>query len=159
MAELEQLPDATETTAITAPTTQTSSNASTKKKRKKRAPKPHILSQFTIRKPPWAYVHLQHLSSSESAPELDAVTAQLHLTAALSQFLGLHGSAIPFDILKLENQNLWIRLPNEDRSALVAAVGGWVSANSDGWRVKGWNSWDANAIERDGGQDLFTDFD
>lgn len=134
-----------------------STSASSKKKRKKRAPKKHILTQITIRSPPWAYVHLQHLVSSPTAPELDAVTAQLHLTAALSQFLGLHGAAIPFDILKLEGHDVWIRLQSQDRTALVAAAGGWSSKSGEGWRVKGWSSWDANATSRDSGQDLFKD--
>lgn len=146
----------TESTTGTAQATQ-SSAASSKKKRKKKAPKKHVLTQFTIRDPPWAYVHLERLSSAGKAPTLDAVTAQLDLTAALSQFLGLHGAAISFDILKIEEQDLWIRLPAEDRSALVAAVGGWVSSNGEGWRVKGWSSWDANAMNKEHGQDLFTD--
>lgn len=157
MADAKQVHDATGSTAVIPPTTQASTTASSKKKRKKRAPKPNVLSQFTIRNPPWAYVRLQHLNASGDAPNLDAVTAHLHLTAALSQFLGLHGAAIPFDILKLEGQDLWIRLPNEDRSALVAATGGWVNANGEGWRVKGWSSWDANARGKDNGQDLFAD--
>lgn len=153
-----QLPDATKTTATTAPTAQPASSASSKKKRKKRTPKPHVLSQFTIRNPPWAYIHLERTTSSTTAvPALDAVTAQLNLTSALSQFLGLHGAAIPFDILKLECQDVWIRLPAEDQSALVAAVGGWISKGGEGWRVKGWSSWNANAVGRDNGQDLFTD--
>lgn len=154
MADAEQLTGGLETEAIAAPA---STNTSTKKKRK-RAPKPHVLSQFTIRNPPWAYVHLQHLtSSSGNGPDLDPVTAHLHLTAALSQFLGLHGTAIPFDILKLEEQDVWIRLPAEDRSALVGAVGGWVSGNGEGWRVDGWSSWNASAMGRNSGQDLFAD--
>ena len=157
MADLAQVPEVTKSTTITGPATQASTSASTKKKRKKRTPKPHVLSQSTIRNAPWAYVHLQHLHSSSTAPDLDAVTAHLHLTAALSQFLGLHGAAIPFDVLKLEDQDVWIRLPSDDRSALVAAVGGWVSGGGEGWRVKGWSSWDANAMGRDSGQDLFTD--
>ncbi|KAK3719721.1 hypothetical protein LTR37_004258 [Vermiconidia calcicola] len=157
MADLGELHDATESTAATAPTTQSSSTTS-KRKRKKRVAKPHILSQFTIRDTPWAYVHLQHLNSSNAVvSDLDAVTAHLHLTAALSQFLGLHGAAIPFDILKIEGQDVWIRLPSEDRSALVAAVGGWVSGSGQGWRVKGWSSWNADAMGRKSGQDLFTD--
>lgn len=156
MADLENLPDATESTAVTLPTSEASS-INSKKKRKKRTPKKHILSQFTIRNPPWAYIHLEHLSSSENKNLLDEVTAQLHLTAALSQFLGLHGAAIPFDILKVEGQDVWIRLQTEDRQALVAAVGGWVNANGEGWRVKGWSSWDCNAMGRESGQDLFTD--
>lgn len=156
MAESNELPEATQIDSNGAKSTQTSS-ASSKKRRKKRAPKKHILSQFTIRNPPWTYIHLEHLVPTGTASDLDAVTAQLHLTAALSQFLGLHGTAIPFDILKLEGQDLWIRLASEDRPALVAAAGGWVSKNGEGWRVKGWSSWDASTTNRDSGQDLFMD--
>ena len=151
----DEIPNATEATAVAVTTTQASSTKH-KKKRKKRTPKKHILSQFAIRNPSWAYIHLQHLSSSSSTPPpLDAVTALLHITAALSQFLGLHGSATPFDILKVDGQEVWIRLAAEDRSALVAAMGGWISANGEGWVVKGCSSWDANASDRAGGQDLF----
>ena len=157
MADDQNLFEATESTAVTAPTTQVTSTASKSMKRKKRKPRTHVLSQFTIRSPPWAYVHLQHLTSSGAGSNLDAVTVHLHLTAALSKFLGLHGSAIPFDILKLEGQDVWVRLQSEDRSALVAAVGGWLNGNGEGWRVKGWSSWDANAGGREGGQDLFKD--
>ncbi len=132
--------------------------ASSKKKRKKRHSKPHVLFQTTLRNPQWSYIHLQHLTSSTDAlADLDAVTAHMHLTAALTQFLGLHGSAIAFDILKLETQDVWIRLAAEDQSALVAAAGGWVSGNGEGWRVKGWSLWDAGVVGMDRGQDLFTD--
>jgi ribonuclease P/MRP protein subunit POP8 len=157
MDDAEHLPDATEATAQIAETTQESSTTLNKKKRKKRIPKPHILTQITLRNPPWAYIRLQHLTSSGKPPDLDIVTAHLHLTAALTQFLGLHGQAIPFDILKLEGQDVWIRLQHEDCSALIAAVGGWVNGNGEGWRVKGSSSWDANAIGKDGGKDLFAD--
>jgi ribonuclease P/MRP protein subunit POP8 len=157
MDDSEQLPDATQTTTKAGIATQQTSSTKTTKKRKKRTPKPHVLSQLTLRDPPWSYIRLQHVASSNQSHDLDAVTAHLHLTAALSQFLGLHGTAIPFDILKVEGQDVWIRLPNEDSSALIAAVGGWISANGEGWRVKGLSSWDANALGRDGGQDLFGD--
>jgi ribonuclease P/MRP protein subunit POP8 len=131
---------------------------SSQRKRRKRHSKPHILTQITLRKSQWSYIHLQHLHASDKSPEdLDAVTAHMHLTAALTQFLGLHGSAIPFDILKLSSQDVWIRLAAEDQSAVVAAVGGWVSRNGEGWRVKGWSSWDAGVVGSERGQDLFTD--
>ena len=157
MDDSELLPHAAEAITKAETATQQTISTSTKKKRKKRAPKPHVLSQLTLRDPPWSYIRLQHLTSSTQTPSLDAVTAHLHLTAALSQFLGLHGTAIPFDILKFEGQDVWIRLPHEDSSALIAAVGGWVSANGEGWQVKGSSSWDANALGKDGGQDLFGD--
>lgn len=153
-----QSKDVSETMQVDASEAQgTQATSASSKKKRKRTPKKHILSHFTIRNPPWAYIHLEHLVSTEKAPDLDAVTAQLHLTAALSQFLGLQGAAIPFDILKLEGQDVWIRLQSEDRTALIAAAGGWVSRNGEGWRIKGWSSWDANATNSDSSQDLFKD--
>ena len=139
------------------PQTTTSTTSTKKKKRKKRPTKPHILSQFTIRKAPWSYIHLQRLTSSSTAPALDGMTVQLYLASALTQFLGLHGAAIAFDILRIADQDVWIRLAAEDRGSLVAAAGGWVSSNGDGWRVKGWSSWDAGVMNEGGGQDLFAD--
>jgi ribonuclease P/MRP protein subunit POP8 len=85
---------------------------------------------------------------------LDALTARTQLTAALSQFLGLAGTAISVDILKIESTPvkkrgaeydgrggvyLWIRVPREDASAVVAAVSSWIGGESSGpevaWRV------------------------
>ncbi|TKA24100.1 hypothetical protein B0A50_06840 [Salinomyces thailandicus] len=155
MTEDVQLTDVTESTAVTLPTTQNDSVS--ERKRRKRKAKNHVLNQFTIRSPPWAYVHLQHLSPPGGGTNLDAVTAHLHLSAALSQFLGLHGTAIPTDIMKLEGREVWIRIPAEDKTALIAAVGGWVSGKGEGWRVKGASSWDARAMARKSGQELFHD--
>lgn len=130
-------------------------SSATKKKRKKKTAKKHILTSFTIRDPQWAYVKLQRLSSATNVPPLDAVTTHMYLTSALYQVFGLHGAAIAFDVMKLEGQDVWIRLPAEDRTALIAAVGGWVSNNGEGWRVKGWSSWDAGVSNFENGQDLF----
>ena len=156
MSNQYELQDVTETTAVTAATTQSSSSQAAKMKRKRKT-KNHIINQFTIRDPPWAYLHLQHLTSPGASTKLDAVTAHLHITAALSQFLGLHGAAIPVDILKLEDTDVWVRVPAEDKSTVIAAVGGWVSGKGESWRVEGVSSWDARAMARDSGQDLFND--
>jgi ribonuclease P/MRP protein subunit POP8 len=173
----ELLPDATESTAITLPTTQapTSSDPATaaaaaaephdasKKKTRKRKRKPKkstITTHFIIRSPQWSSIHLQHLSPTSSEGEtsaFDALIAHNHLTAALSQFLGLHGEAITIDILKVEGTEVWIRVPAADKAALIAAAGGWISRKGEGWRVIGTSSWDARAVARDGGQDLFND--
>ncbi len=119
-----------------------------------------MLFRQTLRKPEWAYLHLQHLSSRKpnEHADLDAVTAHQQLTAALRQFLGLHGAAIPFDVLKTTGQDLWIRIPAEDQSAVTAAVGGWVSSSGEGWRVVGSSSWNAGGsnVGKGSGQDLFT---
>ena len=131
-------------------------DSSQKNKRKKNQKPSSTISQFTIRNPPWAYVHLSLISASSNATaELDALTAHLQLRAALSQFLGLHGTAIPIDILKLEANNVYIRVPREDSSALVIAVGSWVGKNGEGWMVRHAGCW-GPAFQSDDGAELFT---
>ena len=132
------------------------------------ATKPSTLQTLTLRSPPWSYIHLQqihHNQASQQTP-LDPLTVHLHLTQALHTFLGLHGAAVPIDILKLDSESessssgeeqsggLWIRVPSQDRAAVLAAVGGWVGKGGEGWRVLGWSSWGIGG-GRDGGRDLF----
>lgn len=155
MTELDELPDAVPSTTKTTLTAQSSAKSTSPKQ--KTATKNQTLSEFSIRKPDWSYIHLQHFSNSNasSTQALDGVTAQLHLNAALSTFLGLHGSAIPVDLLQIQDQDVWIRVPADDRAAVIAAAGGWTSKNGEGWRIKGWSHWNASALGRDAGQDLF----
>ncbi|EZF22796.1 hypothetical protein H112_04300 [Trichophyton rubrum D6] len=85
-------------------------------------------------------------SSTSMAP--DPLTAKTYLTAALSQYLGLSGTAIPVDILKLgsrlgqpDGKSVWIRVPYEDAAAVTAAMSSWIGADSGSgssnvaWRV------------------------
>lgn len=123
--------------------------------KRKKSSKQTTLSQFTIRNPTWAYINLTLINSSASAsPVLDPLTAQLHLQSALSSFLGVHGTAIPFDLLNIEGRNVCLRLPREDASAVVAAVGGWVGKNGEAWSLKDWGCWGPN-LGRDRGMHLF----
>ena len=130
------------------------SNTQTKRKK----PSKHTtLAQFTMRSPTWAYMHLSLIFASPSTLQpLDALTAQLHLQAALSTFLGLHGTAIPFDFLKIKDHHVWLRLPREDASAVVAAVGGWVGNNGQAWKVNDWGCWGPRLTSQTG-MDLFED--
>lgn len=123
-------------------------------------------STLTLRNPPWSYIHLAHLPSpnnnnndnnnADPTTNLDALTAHIQITSALNQFFGLHGAAVPVDVLNLRGREVWIRVPAGDRSALVAAVGGWVGKGGEGWRVVGWSSWSAGAESgREDGRDLF----
>lgn len=120
-----------------------------------------------IRAPPFTYLHLTLLlsSSSKTAPEpLDILTARTQLTAALQQFLGLTGAAIPVDFLKIEGRDVWVRVPREDGAVVTSAVGGWVGSGrggaggvedgSVGWRVLGWGDW-LGAVVAGRGRDLF----
>ncbi|KAJ5958327.1 uncharacterized protein N7479_005477 [Penicillium vulpinum] len=119
-------------------------------KRKAPESKPKTI-HFTSRNPPWTYLKLKLVPQPGSAPQpLDPLSARTYLSSALSQFLGLTGTAIPIDILKIENTSssttkhdiVWIRVPREDASAVVSAVSSWIGGgnNSAGstdvaWRV------------------------
>ncbi|GAB7351294.1 hypothetical protein MBLNU459_g1710t1 [Dothideomycetes sp. NU459] len=116
-------------------------------KRKRSTAKNTTLSQFTIRNPQWAYIHLSLIVS----PTLAAAAA-----AAESGSSNMNDVKAPIsvDILKLSGPDVWVRVPREDVSAVVAAVGGWVGKDGEGWRIKGWGCW-GPAVGKDGGLDLF----
>jgi ribonuclease P/MRP protein subunit POP8 len=127
----------------------------TRGKTKSHKTKP-VVYETTIKLPIWAYIHLQHLVPAvEENLSLDAVTAHLHLTASLRTFLGLHGAAIPIDVMGIQERQVWIRVPADDRQMVIAAVSGWSDSRGHGWRVRGSSSWSASAAGRDAGQDLF----
>jgi ribonuclease P/MRP protein subunit POP8 len=114
---------------------------------------------------------------------LDSLSARTYLSSALSQFLGLTGTAIPTDILKIEHglasapkvdatsttqvakttrhDSVWIRVPREDAPAVVAAVSSWIGGgnNSTGsagvaWRVCAKGNF-LSALTAGSGADLF----
>lgn len=85
---------------------------------------------------------------------MDILTARTYLTAALQQFLGMTGTAIPIDFLKVEGREVWVRVPREDGAAVVEAVSGWVGGESVGWRVKGKGDW-LGTVVAGTGKELF----
>jgi ribonuclease P/MRP protein subunit POP8 len=98
---------------------------------------------------------------SESTPEikLDDLTVRSYIMAALTQFLGLTGSAISLDILKVEGRECWIRVPREDLSPVMAAVGGWVGESDEGkvgWRVKASGNWLSNLVGNQGNEKIWS---
>ncbi|KAJ5099799.1 hypothetical protein N7532_006800 [Penicillium argentinense] len=137
---------------------------------------------FTSRNPPWTYLKLQLIPQPDasSLQPLDALSARTYLSSALSQFLGLTGTAIPIDILKIgndatpksaEKQSLppsmtkkydcaWIRVPREDSAAVVAALSSWIGGSSSGsganvaWRVCAKGNY-LGALVAGSGKDLF----
>lgn len=118
---------------------------------------------FTIRNPAWTYITLQHLlSESTSGPTpastttLDPITLKQHLTSALTQFLGLHGAAIPFDIMAIQGKESMIRVGRQDASAVIAAVGGWSGSRSgEGLVVRDWRCWGPRGFPSGAGEGLF----
>ncbi|MCJ1247279.1 hypothetical protein MMC30_004493 [Trapelia coarctata] len=116
----------------------------------------------TIRSLPYTYLHLTLLSppllSSPSAiasPPIDALTVRRHLTSALNQFLGITGTAISIDILKVEGRDCWIHVPREDGQAVVQALTAWTGEREGvAWRIKGRGGW-LGGVARGGGRELF----
>ncbi|EEQ87063.2 uncharacterized protein BDCG_02183 [Blastomyces dermatitidis ER-3] len=103
---------------------------------------------FTSRKPPWSYLKLQLITQPDlsASTSFDALTARTYLSSALSQFLGVSGTSISIDILKIETippglNTLWIRVPRDDSAAVVAAVSSWVGGGAQtganvSWRIR-----------------------
>lgn len=123
----------------------------TKKKAKSRPH--HVIHQATLRKPSWTYFHLQLFTTSPK-DSIDVVTAKGYLNVAMQRFLGLHGLAVPMDILKHERLEVWIRVPREDGPAVHEAMSSWTG---DGvkWVVKGRDDWLVRLAGGGNGQDLF----
>jgi len=53
----------------------------------------------------------------------------------------------------------WIRVPREDLSPVLAAIGGWVGGTEDegkvGWRVKGSGNWLSVLVGDKGKEDIW----
>lgn len=121
----------------------------------------HEIASKTIKTPAFSYVCLQLISDQAKPPELDILSVRSHITAALTQFLGLTGSAISIDILKVDLKECWIRVPREDLSPVVAAMGGWIGGTeSEGrvsWKVKAAGNWLSILAGQVGAGDVWND--
>ena len=115
---------------------------------------PSSYRSLSIRNPPYTYLNLILLTStlsSSSQPPVDILTARTYLTSALSQYLGLTGTAIPIDFLKVEGRSVWIRVPREDGVALVGALSQWVGKEGDvSWRVRAKGEWLGSVVAGNG---------
>lgn len=99
---------------------------------------------FTLRKAPYSYfrMSLRSLSATSQAPhDLDEISARTYLTLALQQYLGLTGTAISIDILKVESRDVWIRLPSEDEVAVAASLSQWTGSKDLAWRIEQRGAW------------------
>jgi ribonuclease P/MRP protein subunit POP8 len=63
---------------------------------------------------------------------------------------------MPVDILKLESDEVWIRVPVEDATAVHESLSSWVGAEMGGqrWVLNGRDEWLVRLVGGDG-QDLF----
>lgn len=88
-------------------------------------PKSHEILTCTIKAPPFSYAHLELISDSTEIVELDNLQVKSYCTAALKQFLGITGAAISLDILKVQKNHCWIRVPRPDLGSFAAAITAW----------------------------------
>ena len=117
----------------------------------------YAAQNITISKLPFVYMHLSLIRSSDHNDNrvLDPVTVRTYLTAALQQYLGLTGTAVPLDILKVHDNSAWIRLPTEDSRAVQGALSQWLGKDGDvSWRVRAVGS-SVTALSAGSSQDLF----
>jgi len=139
------LPPATATDSAQPPADTLLSDAVNVKRKLPKATKSHEITSRTIKTPAFSYACLEIISDPSGKVPLDNLTVRSYITSALTQFLGLTGSAISVDILKVEPRECWIRVPRQDVSAVVAAVGGWVGRGENGgevgWRVRSSGNW------------------
>ena len=106
-----------------------------------------------IRQTPHTYLHLTLIPTSaisfsstsisvKEPPNIDVLTARSYLSIALQQYLGLTGTAIPIDILRVDGRDCWIRVPREDGMVIAGALGQWVSHKGGvAWRIRGKREW------------------
>ncbi|KAL2163142.1 hypothetical protein VTH06DRAFT_6978 [Thermothelomyces fergusii] len=108
-------------------------------KRKGHPTRTRTLATITVRSPPWSYAHLAVANPPRAAgatspapapaPVPDMLEIRAYLTAALRQFLGDTGAAIPVDILAVgrgdgdgDSSGVWVRVPRQDLNLFVGAV-------------------------------------
>lgn len=132
-----------------------------RKKTEKKSSKGLEISIRTIKTPPFSYARLQLHSESTKEPQLDALTAKSYITSALTQFLGLTGSAISIDLLKIDGSECWIRMPREDLSPVIAALGGWIrnveGQENVGWRIRGSGNWLSTLVGSQGIEQIWNE--
>ncbi|KAL2266538.1 hypothetical protein VTJ83DRAFT_5890 [Remersonia thermophila] len=79
---------------------------------------------------------------------LDNLQLRAYLTAALRQFLGDTGAAIPLDILLLRGASAWVRVPREDLAALAAAVAAFDGLAPEGGGAGPWGGREGGVLLR-----------
>ncbi|KAF9881326.1 hypothetical protein CkaCkLH20_01476 [Colletotrichum karsti] len=99
--------------------------------------KSYELLTCTVKTPPFSYAQLELVSDAPRASDvtpLDNLQVRSYCNAALKQFLGATGAAIPIDILKVEAGDCWLRVPRQDLSPFAAAITAWAGVSEQGYR-------------------------
>ena len=103
---------------------------------------------------------LELVSPAATPPTLDALQVHSYCLAALTRFLGDTGAAVPVDVLKIDRNRCWVRVPSEDLSALAAAVTTWGGTRDGGlevmFRLLGCSDWLGCLVGAEGQEDLWT---
>ena len=118
------------------------SNTTDRKRKADDTSRTKILADCTVRDFTWYYLDVSLVAqqpTSKTDP-IDALTAKKYLTIAMTQRFGVIGSAVSIDILKIENDTVWIKVPFEDRMMVTEALSGW-SGNGIAWRIKQSGPW------------------
>lgn len=130
------------------------------KRKLPKATKSHEITSRTIKTPAFSYACLELISDPSSKVPLDDLTIRSYLTSAFTQFLGLTGSAISVDILKVEPKACWIRVPREDLNLTIAAAGGWIGRGENGlevgWRVRASGNWLGSLVGRSSAEKVWS---
>jgi ribonuclease P/MRP protein subunit POP8 len=109
--------------------------------------KSQVLHTSTLPRPSFAYLHLSLLSSSPTptTQQPDNLQIRSYLTMALRQFLGDTGAGIPVDILKVQGDECWVRVPSGDLGAVSGAITAFPGVSKEGeltlLGVKGAGDW------------------
>lgn len=106
----------------------------------------------TLRHPQWTYFRLSLFTTDREQPSMDAISARQNLNSALTRFLGLTGSSILLDIIRLEGRELWVRVPREDGKAFHEAISAWTGGGQSRFVVKGKNDWLVKLVAGSGAQ-------
>jgi ribonuclease P/MRP protein subunit POP8 len=106
------------------------------------AGKSHDIYTTTIRTPPYAYAHLE-LITTAATTALDDLQVRSYLTSALKRFLGVTGSGMPVDILKVDGRHCWVRVPRQDLGAFAAALAAWPGSGAavTGFLIRAAGDW------------------
>lgn len=110
-----------------------------------RLQKSHDILTCTVKAPLFSYAHLELVTDSAEAVVLDNLQLKSFCSAALRQFLGLTGTAISIDILKVQGQHGWVRVPRPDLASFAAALTAWKGTSEGGtqcflrvWQCSDW---------------------
>ena len=107
-------------------------------------------AHFTLRNPPYMYLRLSVRTfpsgpgdrvPAQTMPSLDEITIHQYVTSALRFFLGITGTAIPIDILKVCGNEAWVRVPREDGQKVIAAISCWSGKGGQRIGVEVFGSW------------------